>query len=185
MPNWHPYEDYRKSYAALKKLGGGAILTQIHDFDYSIFLFGMPKSVFAMGGKLSSLDIDVEDTVNISALFSYKESQLILNINLDYISWPSRRYIKLFGEDGSINCDLKNNYLEVHTRSTNKIQKYNFNELERNDLFMKELKNFLEFVRGNEKPLINLEEGIKSLQFAMAAKCSLKEGRLLHIEDFL
>ena len=38
LPYWHPYEDYRKSYASLKKLGGGAILSQIHDFDYSLFV---------------------------------------------------------------------------------------------------------------------------------------------------
>ena len=49
----------------LRSLGGGAILSQIHDFDYSIYLFGMPKCIYAIGGKLSELDIDVEDSVNI------------------------------------------------------------------------------------------------------------------------
>ena len=78
----------------------------------------MPKSVFCMGGKFSNLEIDVEDTISITSIFNYKDSPFQLNINLDYISWPSRRYIKLFGEDGSINCDLKNNYLEVKKRST-------------------------------------------------------------------
>ena len=180
LPYWHPYEDYRRSYASLKKLGGGAILTQIHDFDYSIFIFGMPKSVL-YGGKLSSLDIDVEDSVAISTMFEYQNSPLVMNINLDYISWPSRRNIKLFGEDGSINCDLNNNFLEVQKRSTNEVFKYDYSSISRNDIFIKELKNFIAFVEGKEKPLVDLEEGIKSLKFALAAKSSLKKGMLLNI----
>jgi len=31
LPDWHPYEDYRASYAARADLGGGVVLTQIHD----------------------------------------------------------------------------------------------------------------------------------------------------------
>ena len=181
LPNWHPYEDYRISYASQEKLGGGAILTQIHDFDYSIFLFGMPKSVFSMGGKLSSLDIDVEDSVTISTMFNYQNSPLVININLDYISWPSRRYIKLFGEDGSLECDLNKNNIEVKKRSTNEFFKYDFSSTTRNDIFMKELKNFIAFVEGKEKPLVDLNEGIKSLKFALAAKNSLKKRKLINI----
>ena len=181
LPNWHPYEDYRKSYASLKKLGGGAILTQIHDFDNSIFIFGMPKSVFSMGGKLSSLEIDVEDSVSISTMFDYQNSPLVININLDYVSWPSRRYIKLFGEDGSLNCDLNENYIKVKKRSTNEFLKYDFSSTTRNDIFTKELKNFIAFVEGKEEPLVDLNEGIKSLKFALAAKSSLEKGELINI----
>ena len=33
LPDWHKYEDYKNSYAS-KNLGGGSILTQIHELDY-------------------------------------------------------------------------------------------------------------------------------------------------------
>ena len=33
LPDWHPYEDYRMSCAARADLGGGVVLTQIHDYD--------------------------------------------------------------------------------------------------------------------------------------------------------
>ena len=38
LPNWHPWEDYRDSYAARKELGGGSTLTLSHDIDLAIFL---------------------------------------------------------------------------------------------------------------------------------------------------
>ena len=177
LPYWHPYEDYRKSYAAKKQLGGGAILTQIHDFDYSIYLFGLPKSLYAIGGKLSNLNIDVEDCVNISTIFNYKNSNLPVNINLDYISWPSRRYIKLYGENGSINCDLNSNKINVMIRETKKNKIYDFSSTKRNDVFFKELSNFISFVKGEEEPKVDIKEGIKSLEFALAVKSSLAEGK--------
>ena len=40
LPDWHPYEDYRTSYAARAELGGGVVLTQIHDYDLAWWLFG-------------------------------------------------------------------------------------------------------------------------------------------------
>ena len=173
LPNWHPYEDYKYGYAAKKELGGGALLTQIHDLDYSIYLFGMPAFLFTIGGKISSLEINVEDSVNISTNFKYKNSNLPISINLDYISWPSRRTINLYGENGSIFCDLNLNKIVVKKRSSNEIQKYDFSEITRNDIFIRELKNFIAFVNGTGNPKVDIAEGIKSLKFAMAAKQSL------------
>ncbi len=173
LPYWHPYEDYRRSYAAREDLGGGAILTQIHDFDYSIYLFGMPESLFATGGKLSNLEINVEDCVNIAACFRRNNKILPININLDYISWPSRRYIKLFGEKGSLNCDLNKNTIEVHIRESKNTLNFDFSSTSRNDLFINELQNFISFVEGKDEPKVDLKEGIKSLKFALAAKSSL------------
>jgi predicted dehydrogenase len=63
LPDWHPYEDYRTSYAARNELGGGVVLTQIHDYDLAWWLFGAARAVHASGGRMSELEITVEDTV--------------------------------------------------------------------------------------------------------------------------
>ena len=41
IEDFHPYEDYRISYAANKELGGGVVLTQIHEIDYFMFYLKM------------------------------------------------------------------------------------------------------------------------------------------------
>ncbi len=46
MPGWHTYEDYRQMYASRQDLGGGVILSQIHEFDYLYWLFGLPRSIY-------------------------------------------------------------------------------------------------------------------------------------------
>ncbi len=50
MPSWHPYEDYRLSYASRREMGGGVLLTQIHDFDYLGWMAGWPEQAYALGG---------------------------------------------------------------------------------------------------------------------------------------
>lgn len=46
LPDWHPWEDYKKSYASNSDLGGGVLLTQIHPLNYLNFLFGDIKKNF-------------------------------------------------------------------------------------------------------------------------------------------
>ena len=96
-------------------------------------------------------------------------------MSLDYLSWPSRRYIKLYGENGSINCNLNTNIIEVNLRENKKINKYDFSSITRNEIFIKELQNFISFVKGEDQPKVDVREGLKSLEFALAAKYSLKK----------
>jgi predicted dehydrogenase len=61
LPSFHPYEDYRDTYAARRELGGGVVLTQSHEIDYLCHLFGVPRRVFAIGGHVSTLELTVDD----------------------------------------------------------------------------------------------------------------------------
>ena len=71
LPGWHPYEDYRQMYASRSDLGGGVLVTQIHEFDYLYALFGLPRRVFAIGGHWSHLEIDVEDVASTLMEFQF------------------------------------------------------------------------------------------------------------------
>jgi len=51
MPGFHTYEDYRTSYASRVDLGGGVVLTQIHELDYLQAIFGQPTSIYTLAGS--------------------------------------------------------------------------------------------------------------------------------------
>ena len=51
LPGWHKYEDYREMYAAREDLGGGVILSQIHEMDLIYWFFGLPATVSAAAGS--------------------------------------------------------------------------------------------------------------------------------------
>jgi len=93
--DWHPWENYAHSYGPWKQKGGGVVLCMSHDIDYLYWFFGKPKGIHAVGGKLTELIGDAEDTVKV--LFGY-ENGLIVSLHMDYWQKPPVRTMKLVGK---------------------------------------------------------------------------------------
>ena len=107
LPGWHPYEDYRQMYASRADLGGGVVLSQIHEIDYLYWLFGMPRRLMAMGGHLSSLEIDVEDTASILMECVVDGRPIPVHLHQDYVQRPPSRTCQIIGDDGKILVDFR------------------------------------------------------------------------------
>ena len=162
LPGWHPWEDYRKSYAANAALGGGALLTLCHPFDYLRWLIGEFESVCAVEGRSSGLGIDVEDTADVLLRFKRGATG---HVHLNYLERREAHTLRIIGESGIISWDnakpLKN--------------------FERNTLYESEMRHFLACIAGNEQPLCTLEDGIKTLKIVLAAKESVRKKRLVEL----
>lgn len=181
LPGWHTYEDYRQMYASRKDLGGGVILSQIHELDYINWLFGFPKRVFAMGGHLSSLDIDVEDTASILMECDEDGRSLPISIHMDYIQRPPSRTCEIIGDKGKIMIDLRALTIFVFDGQGSLIETSSFEGYQRNQFFLDELKFFFEYIQGNQAPIVTIREAAQSLRIALAAKESLLTGKVVDL----
>ena len=179
LPDWHPYEDYREGYAAREELGGGALLTQIHELDLALWLFGMPTRVFAVGGRLSRLEVDVEDCATVLLECRPAGRPLPVTVQLDYVQAPPVRSCTIVGDAGRIELDLIAGAAVLRTRDA--VVDERFADFARNDMFVAELGQFLDAVRGAGKPAVDLREGARSLRLALAARRSLGEGRAVEL----
>ena len=94
LPAMHPYEDYRDLNYSRRDQGGGVILMQIHDLDMVYALFGLPRRAFALGGRRSSLEIDVEDTV---AMLLDCDG-VPVQVSQDFVRRPPVRRYEVIGE---------------------------------------------------------------------------------------
>jgi predicted dehydrogenase len=177
LPGWHPYEDYRESYAARRELGGGVVLTQIHDLDIALWLFGMPRRVFALGGHWSHLEVDVEDTASMLLQCEYSGRALPVHIQQDYLQKPPQRSVEIVGDSGRILLDLPTLRLEVTRDGATQIE--NFEGFDRNTLFLDEMRHFLDCVRDGAPPLVGVREGAQSLDIALAALRSVETGNVI------
>lgn len=178
MPDWHRYEDYRDLYAAKRELGGGVIFTQIHELDYAHWLFGMPARVFCFGGRLSTLDLDVEDTASILMACERDARDVPVHVYLDFLQRPPLRRCEVFGEDGRIEWDFFDGYVRVvHSNGKEEIRR--FDDVSPSAVFVDELKHFFKCVQGEEQPVVDLREGAASLRIALAARQSLATGEVV------
>ena len=169
LPDWHPYEDYRQSYAARAELGGGVVLTHIHDYDLAWWLFGAPQAVLASGGRESALEIDVEDTVR--AELTTPAGRVF--VSQSFASKSSARRIVVHGSVGTVTVDLIAATLDLDASLGPGLRMDNY---PRNAMFRDEVTHFLECVDHGMEPKSPLSDGVAVLRVALAVKESMRSG---------
>ena len=182
LPQWHPWEDYRQSYAARAELGGGVILTLTHPLDYLRYLIGEVDSLWSFNGHISSLEMDVEDVAEIGLKFS---NRAIGGIHLNYVQRPPAHRLEIVGTNGTLHWDNADGVLHFYKMPASfgsysdsppapVIETFSPPEgFERNQLFVAQTRHFIEIVRGEKEPICTLEDGIRALEMALAARTSL------------
>ncbi len=181
LPGWHTYEDYRQMYASRRDLGGGVILSQIHEMDYLYWLFGLPRRVFALGGHLSRLEVDVEDSADILLEFQTEGRPLPVTLHEDYLQRPPSRGCKVVGDAGKILLDFPAASLTVYDAEGREAEKTAFADFQRNEMFLAEIRHFVQALQGQPHALVSLRDGMHSLRMALAAKESLESGKIIDL----
>jgi predicted dehydrogenase len=179
LPEWHPNENYSMSYAARDDLGGGVVLTCIHEIDYLYWFFGEIKEVFSITGKFSDLKIKSSD---LSAIILKFKNNIIGEIHLDYFQRPEFRSCKIIGTKGTIYWDSTNNEVKLFDIKKKKwITKLKVKNYDKNKQYVDELSHFLNCVKMKKKSINDLTQGIKTLKIALTTIKSSKEKKLVKI----
>jgi len=190
LPQWHPWEDYRASYAARADLGGGVIRTLTHPLDYLRHLGGEVDSLWSFNGHVSPLELDVEDVAEIGLKFS---NGAIGGVHLNYVQRPPRHTLEIVGTQGTLRWDNADGILHF-SQSSVPFGSFSDNPhapvtqtfsppegFERNQLFLSQTRHFVETARGESEPVCRLEDGIMALRLALAAHESQSTGQVISI----
>jgi predicted dehydrogenase len=179
LPNWHPWEDYRESYAARADLGGGVIRTLTHPLDYLRYLLGEVEQVSALRGHVSPLVLrGVEDVAEIGLRFA---CGAVGGVHVNYFQRPPVHRLEIVGTAGTLRWDNADGTL-IHYQMPDAFggiypQPAAALEtvyrppvgFERNHLFEAQTRHFLAVAAGREVPRCGLEDGIRALELALAA----------------
>lgn len=172
LPNWRPGSDYRRGVSAQAALGGGALLELSHELDYIYWMLGLPDSIHCVGGRLSELEIDVEDCVEI--LLEYSAPKRIVNIHMDLLQSPASRSCRFTGTNGTIVWDGIADTVTVQTHSGGDRPRTITFKADRNQMYLDELDHFLECAAGGTVPAIDGRQGYDILAMVEAARRSMK-----------
>ena len=179
LPDWHPEEDYRKSYTSRKTLGGGAVLTCLHEIDYLSWLFGDVKEVSAISGKFSDLKIDSEDLALTSLRF---KNNIIAHVHLDFFQRPAQRSCKIVGTNGTLFCDFNRNIISLYELNKKKWKEImNLKNYNINDMYVEEIKQLLKCIKTQKKSVNDIDQGLKTLKIALAIQKSAKSRKTVNV----
>jgi len=179
LPDWHPWEDYRKGYSARPDLGGGVVLTLSHPLDYLRFLIGEVTDIWAFTSR-QGLGLQVEDTAEIGLRF---HSGVIGSLHLDYNQRPPAHYLEIIGTQGILHWDNSDGSLDVYSNDSETWERFTPpTDFERNHMFLEEMRHFVKLVQGGSESYCTLQDGKQALRLSMAALESASQGNLIKLE---
>jgi predicted dehydrogenase len=179
LADYHPDEDYRTSYAARADLGGGVLLTQIHQLDLLYWLLGPFDTAFAVGGPRSELELDVEDTVSY---LLRSATGVPARGHVDYTQRPKRFEVTVTGTGGRVQWDYYAGMLRHH-RADGSSERATDPSFERNSMFRALVDDFLTAIDEQGSPRTTLSDAAHELAVVDAVKRSMAEGRAIAVDD--
>lgn len=174
LPNWHPWEDYRKFYVSKRETGGAREVVPFESV-WMQHLFSDVKSVYADIDKISKLDADIDDVYELMMEFENKVRCVLI---IDVLAQPSFSETKIIGENGSILCDYNESIIKISkgnkwvTRKlkTGKVAKGYKGNTSAESLYEEEIQNFLNAVEKKKKYPHPFSNELKILQILDALK---------------
>lgn len=146
--------------------------TSVHDIDTALYLFNEnPHMVFARAGSVRR---EHEDFAAIVLGF---KNQKIAFIASNWVTPKKVRQFIAVCTDAIITGDFITQKIEIDQGGETITPRREFEEP-----LMLELKNFIETIEGNAKPLVSVEDAINTTRVAEAALLSSKTGTPIYLD---
>ncbi len=159
LPDWRKGIDYRKVYSADKKMGGGVELDLIHEWDYLVYLFGMPEKMYKLVGRCSDLEIDAEDI----AVYIAKYADKMLELHLDYFGTETVRALELIGNQKKYIVDINRNLIKTVERDKEEKQM----DFGQDDFYLSEMEYFFDLIEKGEKSFNEMDRANDLMKFVL------------------
>lgn len=168
LPDWHPWEDYRKVYFSKKETGA---CREMLPFELIWLNWLMDSQVSESSGfaaKISDLDMDAEDI--ILANLKYKNN-ILGNIIIDVISRKPFRTLRILGSDGVLEWEWLDNTIKIYDSKTKRseileVPKGNpaTGYLAAEEMYQDEIRAFLGAINGKAPYVYSFEEDLLNLK---------------------
>ncbi|MBE9523897.1 MAG: Gfo/Idh/MocA family oxidoreductase, partial [Chloroflexi bacterium] len=177
LPDWHPWENFRDGYSARADLGGGVVLTLSHPLDYLRWLLGEVESLWAFTSSQSNLSLPVEDTAEIGLGFV---NAVIGSVHLNFTQRPPVHKLEIIGAGGTIRWDNDNGAVQIYRGEDGQWEMISPpDDFSRNDLFLDEMRHFIDLAEEKVDSLCTLDDGEQALYLAWSVLRSSKSGGMV------
>ena len=185
LPNWHPWEDYRKFYVSKKETGAAREVVPF-ELIWITALFSEIKSVYGQNTKISKLKTNIDDIYEILIEFQNGIHGILV---IDVLSSPSISETKIIGEKGVIYCDHNTGIIKLGNEKKWKTKKLEMGEMEKGykgntatELqYEEEMEKFLNVVIKKRKCPYTFSDELKILKVLDAVELSNKRKKKIHL----
>ncbi len=145
LPLWRKDKNYKESYSASKKLGGGVQLDLIHEIDYIFWIFGVPIKTNKILKNNSHLNIQSFDYAN----YCLEYDNFCVSIILNYYRFDAKRTIEILFDEETWSIDLLKNEIKIGEKIIYK------SEQKIVDTYYLQMKYFIDLVKSKKTTSFN------------------------------
>lgn len=167
LPDWHPWEDVKDFYVSQRHTGGCREIVPF-ELTWLVDVVGWPEDVRTFYGKTTYVGADIDDTYTILLKYNRAFGSLIV----DVVSRNAVRNLILNLESGQVLWNWDENIVKLYDAKKHRwiyyyqplgssAEGYNKNIIE--DMYIEELRSFIEAIKGNGSFPNSLTEDIKIL----------------------
>lgn len=185
LPNWHPWEDYRKFYVSKKETGAAREIVPF-ELIWITKIISKVSSVYGNMYKLSNLDNDIDDIYRVFIEFKNGVKGMFV---IDVFSEPAINETKIIGENGIIRCDHNLGIIKIGRGEkwkeikikTEKMAKGYKGNTPSDSIYEKEMKNFLNAIQKKLVPKFTFSDELEILKTLDAIEQSHKKSKKIII----
>lgn len=186
---WKPETNFKNHYILQK--GNGIILDDSHEYDYVRWLLDDDvESVYCQTRKSKTIKTQTESIASI--ILKFKKGAIATFV-IDYMRPYYERKCHVIGENGDFKWEFvpKTGSWKQYGAKANSSVSFRFSnhkqtktenfDVKLNDMYVNEMKDFLNSIINNKKPFVNGWDGLKTLKIGLAALSSSKTGRVIKL----
>lgn len=141
LPDWHPWEDYRESYAALPSHGGGVLRTLDHEMDFLQWVLEPAETATGHVINTGGIGIKADDL----AMYTLKHPQgAFSQVTTSFCRKPQSRGFEFVGDKATLEFRFENNEVLLRSATNEKPTKLlDVGGFDINQMYVKLLNDFL------------------------------------------
>ena len=195
LPNWHPWEDYRKVFFADVRTNGVREEMAV-DFPWLFYLFGKVKSYRYLRDRNTELDLAMEYKDNCMLIAEHENGNKGVLV-FDVVSPKAERFLEIYGEnffiswDGSATglnellskakeCENPNKIpltnIDLYANKGINLQDYATFVVE--DAYFNEIVAFFDYVKTGKAPVYTFEDDYATINLINEIESAEKGGNL-------
>jgi len=181
LPDWHPWEDYRQFYAARRETGAAREIVPF-ELVWLTWVLGRLDSISCFKGKLSKLNIDIDDIYQLIMRF---KSGTLGHMLVDVVARVPYRTCRFLGEEGVIQWEWGEG-VKLYTAKERKWREYRveegptvegYSDKIKEGHYIEEMNRFIKAIKGEKKYPYTLEDDREMLGLLYAAERSSDLGK--------
>jgi predicted dehydrogenase len=163
LPGWHPDADYRTEYSARAELGGGALLTLIHELDLMTWIAGPVTYSNGCVARVSDLEIDVDD---LAELVCVHDAGPVTSVHMDFVDRAYNRRSRWIGSAATLEWHWQGDLLRLDGDRRETL--WSPTGFDYNSTYVRELEDFLAASREHRAPRTTGRDARHTLQVALS-----------------